>query len=123
MNEKNAVWGWSTHLDMFECDLERMKDAIFIRKFVEDLCLLIDMKRFGECQVIHFGEGNKEGFSMVQLIETSNLVAHFANDIQAIYFDIFSCKEYNAQMVVEFCTKSFGAKTHNVSMLNRKTAS
>lgn len=78
-----------------------------IREYVHQLCELIDMKRFGECQVVHFGEDEKvAGFSMVQLIETSLISGHFANATNSAYLDIFSCKSYDPAVVAEF-TKNF----------------
>jgi hypothetical protein len=32
---------------------------------------------------------------MYQLIETSNLSGHFVDDTKDIYFDVFSCKQYD----------------------------
>ena len=76
------------------------------------------MKRFGKCQVIHFGEDPKvSGFSMTQLIETSLISGHFANNTNAAYLDIFSCKWYDVEQMVGFSRKFFEAKyvIHKVS--------
>ena len=59
MNEaiaKNA-WGIASAIDIYNCNPETIRDADAIRRFVVDLCDLIEMKRFGETQVVHFGEG------------------------------------------------------------------
>ena len=39
---------------------------------------------------------------MVQLIETSLISGHFANDTNSAYLDIFSCKGYDPAVVEEF---------------------
>ena len=66
------------------------------------------MKRFGETQVVHFGEDEKvAGFSMVQLIETSLISAHFANLTNTVYLDVFSCKPYDIQIVERFAVDFF----------------
>jgi hypothetical protein len=68
------------------------------------------MRRFGETQVIHFGEDERvAGFSMVQLIETSLISGHFANLTNAVYLDVFSCKLYDPQTVQDFAMEFFGA--------------
>jgi len=97
-----------------------MKNAKFIEETIIELCDVIEMKRFGECQIVHFGEGNKEGYTAVLLIETSNITAHFANDISAIYFDIFSCKDYNALIVANFLHRKFEAEECNIRTTNRR---
>ena len=65
-----------------------------------------------ETQVVHFGEDEKvAGFSMVQLIETSLISAHFANQSNTTYLDVFSCKAYNPEVVREFSQNYFGGNT------------
>jgi len=103
-----AVWGIASSIDIYDCDPERIRSAEFIRRFVVELCDLIEMKRFGETQVVHFGEDEKvAGFSMVQLIETSLISAHFANLTNATYLDVFSCKPYDPEVVRDFAEHRF----------------
>jgi len=105
-----AIWGLATSFDLYECDPASIRDANKIRQFVVELCELIEMKRFGETQVVHFGEDERvAGFSMVQLIETSLISAHFANLTNAVYLDVFSCKLYDPQKVEDFAMEFFGA--------------
>jgi S-adenosylmethionine/arginine decarboxylase-like enzyme len=103
------VWGIATAIDIYDCDPEAIRDAERIRLFVVELCDLIEMKRFGETKVVHFGEDEKvAGYSMVQLIETSLISAHFANLTNTTYLDVFSCKPYDPDVVADFARKSFG---------------
>ena len=91
---KQDVWGISTSIDIYNCNPQKIRDSNYIKQFVNDLCDTIAMKRFGETQVIHFGEDEKvAGFSMTQLIETSLISAHFANLTNTIYLDVFSCQQ------------------------------
>lgn len=104
-------WGLLSCIDLYECDPNIIRDAEAIKKFVVQLCDLIKMKRFGETQVIHFGEDERvAGFSMTQLIETSLISAHFANQSNTTYLDVFSCKTYDPEVVAEFAKKFFKAK-------------
>ncbi len=103
------VWGIASSFDIYNCDPETIRDADKIRQFVVELCDLIEMKRFGETTVVHFGEDEKvAGFSMIQLIETSLISAHFANLTNTVYLDVFSCKPYDPAVVEEFARKFFG---------------
>jgi len=87
-----------------------IRDAEKIRQYVIEVCDLIRMKRFGEPQVIHFGPNDRvAGYSMTQLIETSLISGHFANEMNAAYIDIFSCKEYEPEEAAEFTRQFFGA--------------
>jgi len=106
---KDDLWGISSSFDIYNCTPETIRSADKIKQFVIELCELIDMKRFGETIVVHFGEDEKvAGYSMMQLIETSLISAHFANLTNAIYLDVFSCKAYDVKAVEEFATKFFG---------------
>ena len=105
---EESVWGIASSIDIYDCDPELIRSAEFIRQFVVELCDLIEMKRFGETQVVHFGEDEKvAGFSMVQLIETSLISAHFANLTNATYLDVFSCKPYDPEVVRDFAERCF----------------
>tara|TARA_Y100000004_G_scaffold118154_1_gene132754 strand:- start:365 stop:739 length:375 start_codon:yes stop_codon:yes gene_type:complete len=114
MNQKefleNKVWGLSTCVDLYNCN-EKIKDASEVERYVIELCDLIEMKRYGPCQVVHFGEDPKvEGFSMTQLIETSLISGHFANETMTAYLDIFSCKWYDPKVIETFSRQFFGAE-------------
>ena len=107
MSKEQSPWGLLTSLDIYECDPAIIRDAGLIKKYVVELCDLIEMRRFGECQIVHFGEDPRvTGFSMIQLIETSLISGHFANLTNSVYIDIFSCKGYDSESAAEF-TKSF----------------
>jgi S-adenosylmethionine decarboxylase len=79
------------------------------------------MKRFGETLVVHFGEDEKvAGYSMTQLIETSLISAHFANQTNTTYLDVFSCKLYDPDQVSEFAKSFFKAKRYNLQVIKRR---
>jgi S-adenosylmethionine/arginine decarboxylase-like enzyme len=113
-------WGIASAIDIYECDPEKIRDADYIKSFVAQLCDLIEMKRFGDTQVVHFGEDEKvAGFSMVQLIETSLISAHFANLTHTVYLDVFSCKTYDPEVVRQFSQTSFGGSFSRISVTHR----
>ena len=115
--ESKTPWGVLTSIDVYKCAPELIKDAKAIEKFVHKLCDMIGMKRFGECQIVHFGEDQKvEGFSMTQLIETSLISGHFANASNTVYLDIFSCKFYEPREVAEFATDYFKGNNYKMQI-------
>ena len=110
---ERSAWGLASSIDIYDCDPDAIRDAGRIRQFVIEFCELIEMKRFGETQVIHFGEDERvAGFSMVQLIETSLISAHFANQTNTTYLDVFSCKPYDPEVVADFAQRFFGGASH-----------
>jgi S-adenosylmethionine/arginine decarboxylase-like enzyme len=120
VQEAATPWGILTSVDLYGCNPETIRDAEQIKRFVIELCELIDMKRFGECQVVHFGQDERvAGYSMIQLIETSLISGHFANQSHAAYIDIFSCKPYDPDDVAEFSRKFFEAEFTEVHVAKR----
>lgn len=100
-------WGMLTTIDCKNCNPDFIRNPEKIKEYVEELCKIIDMKRYGDCNVVYFGEDKKvAGYSMTQFIETSLISGHFANDTNGAYIDVFSCKMYNPQDAVLF-TKTF----------------
>ena len=114
------VWGIASSIDIYGCDPPKIRDADLIKRFVVELCDLIEMKRFGETQVVHFGEEERvAGYSMVQLIETSLISAHFANLTNAVYLDVFSCKPYDPETVRRFAQTYFGGERSVLNVTER----
>jgi len=106
-----ALWGLLSSIDIYGCDPETIRDAEKIKEFVIELCDLIEMKRFGDPVVVHFGEDERvAGYSLVQLIETSLISAHFANQTNTVYLDVFSCKIYDPERVEAFSRNFFAGK-------------
>ena len=113
-------WGLSSCIDLYECDLKLMQNAEAIREFVKTLCERIKVRRYGETQVVFFGEEPRvEGFSMTQLIETSLISAHFADASRAIYLDVFSCAPYDPEDAARFAADYFKAGRYQLNVTHR----
>lgn len=114
-------WGISAAIDLHDCDPDIIRDAESIRKYVYELCDLIEVKRFGKCEVVHFGERDEiAGFSMTQLIETSLISGHFVNQTNNVFLDVFSCKFFDPEVVAEKSKAYFKAKEVSLKYLIRK---
>ncbi|BCS98855.1 hypothetical protein DSLASN_44870 [Desulfoluna limicola] len=91
--DQKSVWGIASAIDIYDCHPETTRAPKATRRFVAELCDLIEMERLGETQVVHFGGDEKEAdCSMAQRIETARISKHFANLTNAVYLDLFSCK-------------------------------
>ena len=121
MSGSNEYWGISSNIDLYECNLGLMQNADAIREFVKTLCDRIEMRRYGETQVVFFGDDPRvTGFSMTQLIETSLISAHFADASCAIYLDVFSCAPYEPEDVARFAMEYFKAARYHLNVVYRK---
>lgn len=118
--DKNDSWGIMVSVDLHGCNPEFIRDRNKIRQFVIDLCKLISVIRFGECIIVNFGKEKRvQGFSMAQLIDSSLISGHFANQTNSAYLDIFSCKYYNPKEIAKFAEDYFQAKSCKINYLLR----
>jgi S-adenosylmethionine/arginine decarboxylase-like enzyme len=101
-------WGYHLMLDCGGCN-KNIQIRGQIVKFVKDIVERIDMIAHGEPMVEYMLPGDpKQGYSMVQLIETSNICAHFVEPDNTAYFDVFSCKKFDPE-VVKKCVREYFA--------------
>lgn len=109
--ERRGVWGMLTSIDLFGCAPEILRSKEKIKQYAIELCDLIEMKRFGEPTIVRFGADPRvSGYSLAQLIETSLVSGHFAEENNSVYIDMFSCKFYDQGKAVEFTKNFFKAK-------------
>ncbi len=108
--ENENHWGLHIAIDLGGCDHEKICDGELIKQFAIDLADHIKMKRYGEPIAVRFGADPKvQGYSLVQLIETSCIAGHFAEDTDRAFIDVFSCREYPPEDTAKYCAEYFGA--------------
>lgn len=111
------IYGYSSIIDVVECD-----SANFTRERIESflvvLCDAIDMER----EDLHFWdyEDDPEGYaaapahlrgvSAVQFIKTSSIVIHSLDDLQTVFIDLFSCKQYDPEIVRRVVERHFAGR-------------
>lgn len=118
---QNNAWGMEVALDLLNVELNIIKNEDQLKRYAKDLVELIDMKAFGETQLVHFGSCPEvQGYTMVQMIETSLISAHFAELTSAAYINVFSCKPFDPDKVLEFSINFFNAKEANMHIMIRK---
>ncbi|MBM4228192.1 MAG: S-adenosylmethionine decarboxylase [Gammaproteobacteria bacterium] len=121
MNQDAPIWGQHLVLDFAGCPRDRLTDADHLREWVRDLVDAIKMKAYGEPQLEHFATHSFDaaGYTLLQLIETSNICAHFAENLGQVYIDIFSCKRFDNEVAVQVCRKYFAPTSVEMHVLER----
>jgi S-adenosylmethionine/arginine decarboxylase-like enzyme len=117
------MYGQELILNLYDCDLTIISSGEDIKRFVIELCdNVIKMKRYGEPLIPHFGHDNPltSGYSLVQLIETSSVTAHFSERKRSAYINIFSCAWFDAKKTEQFCKKFFAAKHVESHLIKRE---
>ena len=114
------TWGKHLVLDAAGCSPKRIGSATVIKNFTNDLVKQIDMVAYGDPQIVMFGTGNKKGYTLIQLIETSNIAGHFVEENNTMYLDVFSCKDFDPEIVKKLVHEYFHAQSFSSRVLLRQ---
>ena len=109
MNIFPNAWGQHLILDLAGCPRDRLISKDNLQRWVSELIEAIDMKAYGEPIIEHFATHSHDaaGFTLLQMIETSNICAHFAENLGQVYIDVFSCKAFDNEVAKNVCAKYF----------------
>jgi len=115
------IYGYELVMNLCECDRSVISSRKKLQEYVDKLCKLIKMKKYGKTLLPYFGEkaAYTKGYSLVQLIETSSITGHFSDLWGRAYINIFSCKKYNHLLAKKFTQSFFKAKNLKSKFLIR----
>lgn len=92
-------WGKHLLVNAAACNRQMISCPRTIELFTTNLVKDIKMVPYGKPSIQYFGHGNKAGYTLVQLIETSNITGHFTDEDGGAYIDVFSCKDFDEATV------------------------
>jgi S-adenosylmethionine/arginine decarboxylase-like enzyme len=114
-------WGYHLILDCSGCNLEKIKSKNNIWAFVRTLIKRVGMKAHGDTIIENLLPGtDNEGYSVLQMITTSNITAHFVNKTGDAYIDLFSCKEFEAEIVIATVKEFFAPAGIKLNFIERQ---
>ena len=120
-------YGKELIIDMHNVKNTKLFTRRNIKKFMIELCNLIDMKR----EDLHFWdelytpkkdrftEEHLIGTSAIQFITTSNVTIHTLDVMKRVYINIFTCKSFDEKKAVSFCKKWFKGKIVTQRLIER----
>ena len=113
---------WGRHMigNAYRCDSRLIACPKNIELFTATLVKKIDMVAYGKPLIQYFGHGNKAGYTLVQLIETSNITAHFSDDSGDAYIDLFSCKDFDEAVARDVIIQYFKPEVLDTKVINRQ---
>lgn len=113
-------WGYHLIVNAAGCDAEAIRSKDVIQRFSEELVKRIDMVAYGKPQIVQFGTSVQKGYTLVQLIETSCISAHFSEDTNEVYLDVFSCKTFRKKDALDVFAAYFSPKKMTTEFLVRQ---
>ena len=118
--KQSGCWGYHLIVNAGGCDPEALRSKATIATFAKTLVKKIDMVAFGPPRIVMFGDGNKKGYTLIQLIETSNISAHFVEETNDIYLDVFSCKPFDPTAALAVFREFFKPKHMTKKIIKRQ---
>lgn len=114
-------WGFHLLIDASACDASTFTREN-IGAFERALVKAIDMVPFGEPMIEHFATHapDKAGYTLLRMIETSHVAAHFVDSNGDAYVDIFSCRNINVEVASKIVEQYFRPAKMKINFLTRQ---
>jgi len=120
----SEYWGYHLILDCKNGRKLNEDSEEDIRVFIKELVDKIDMVAYGEPNIAYLPTPSRpecSGWSVVQLIYTSSITCHFADDSGDFYLDVFSCKIFDVDDVLDYVEQYFSPSEVKQTYLLRST--
>ena len=119
-------YGYELIMDLHGCDVSKFNRES-LDGYFDKVCKEIDMQK---CERyfwddVGFSEEEKQtsphtkGSSAVQFILTSSIVIHTLDLLEAVYVNIFSCKEFDRKVAEKITKEWFGANGCRTQFIER----
>ncbi len=101
-------WGMLAAIDLHGCPSAPLADPNTIGAFVTAVIEAIGMRAHGPLRLERFGEGDLQGWSAMQFIETSSITVHADEVSGRCFVDVFSCMAFDAALAAAVAVDHFG---------------
>lgn len=114
-------WGRELLLDLAGCDLNTITSEPALREFAAGLVDVIGMQAYGEPILHRFAlhDPRAGGYTLLQLITTSLISAHFGEGDRVAFINVCSCQWFDADKATAYITKFFNATVTSTRVVNR----
>jgi S-adenosylmethionine decarboxylase len=113
-----------THLilDLKDCEeIKRLSSKRFIRKFILKAVDISKMKPISKPMVIYYEPKEKEesGVTGFIIILDSHISVHTYPFKKSLYFDLFSCKSFDSDKMIDYSKEVFKPKRIHKKLIKR----
>lgn len=118
----NNFWGYHLILDCHACQKDSIMSKQQVYDWITGLVKAIDMEPIGEPRIEYTAAEfpDKAGFTAIQVIVTSSIVAHFIDSTGDVYIDVFSCKPFDNDTVIKTIDTAFKPERIRQHFLTRQ---
>lgn len=123
----NKHFGFHIMIDAsgLKCDKQLLNDEYYLDMFLTEMLQRVGMTAWGEPVMMRLQEKDGfpkhlSGYSIVQLIHTSSLTVHICDEEGTLYFDLFSCKSFKNDDVIDVVLKYFKPQHYRLNFITRQ---
>lgn len=122
---KKVKFGEHLIFDAYGCNPKRLNDPKLCLKVLNDVCKMGDMHELCPPVLVKadsnetLGGKDPGGYSGFLMIQESHISIHTFVKRGFITVDVYSCKAFQAEGVVEYLKKAFGSRDEQVIKLER----
>lgn len=121
-----GLYGKELIVDIHNCDTSTFTRKS-IKKYFEAVCTLMQMERCKLCWWDDYGvppeeqetERHLKGTTAIQFISTSNITIHTLDLMKRVYLNIFSCKDFDEDVVRDISEKWFKGEIVSCQVVER----
>ena len=119
MTEKE--FGLHLILDLEKCDRGKLIDNKFIYGFLNKIVSLCSMKPLIPPYIVEYKDpwASTPGLTGFVVIAESHVSIHTFPDNNYVFLDIFSCKTFESESIIEFIKKELNAKKATLNIIER----
>ncbi len=101
-------------LDCRQCDKDKINDLEYVFNFLNTLPERVGMHKITQPYVFPYSGliPEDKGITGIVIIAESHITFHSFTEKDYFFFDIFSCKNFDTQAVVEAVIEAFGVKDY-----------
>jgi len=109
-------------IDGVSSNIQLMTTQALIYRWLYDAVKIADMSPEGEPVIKSFawpGSTDSDAISAYQFIKESGIAVHCYPERQFVFIDVFSCKEFDLERMIDHIIKQFKIKQPRVVILRR----
>lgn len=124
--EMLKTFGKELILDIHNCkEIPCTRD--YLEKYFMNACKYLQMKREdlffwdydGDEEEYNKAPAHLKGISVVQFIQTSSIVIHTLDELKKVYVNVFSCKDFDEEFMIDFSSAYFMGYVANKTIIKR----
>ncbi|MBX2860371.1 MAG: adenosylmethionine decarboxylase [Vampirovibrio sp.] len=115
MTQVRSEFGPHLMLDCRECDPDKISDLQYVFDVLDKLPESVGMTKITQPYVFPYSGliPEDKGITGVVVIAESHITFHSFTEKDYFFFDIFSCKHFDVEKVVDYVVEAFGVQKYD----------